>query len=217
VHICRFSRASTIVSNIWVHQTRFITAGSGTKWSEQIGFSKKKALRLIMILRSTTFIDTCTDCGLQGRAYAQISKISVKYAGKTYQSSSGLEIDDDASTPNFLVARAEMMKNGGGLLDMSTNSILKTEFSINGDAATHPVLTENCGSFYYELSFSNSADTEVSSSGLQINRNNLEILVEKAASTNALTVDFFLEFENSYIMDVNERVWSVDDTLRYQN
>lgn len=160
---------------------------------------------------------TVTDCGLMGRAYAGISKVLVKLNNKTYQSSSGVEIDSDATTPNFIDAYSELLKNGGGLLDMSVNSIKESTFMLAGDGATHPTLIENCGTYYYEMSFSNGADTETSSSGVQINHNNLEVHVEKEASTNALTVDFFVEYENNYIMNKNERVWRIEDTLQYQS
>jgi hypothetical protein len=99
---------------------------------------------------------------------------------------------------------------------MKTNSVNLARYSLI-TGATIPTTLALSGAYFYEISFENGMDTDISSSGVEINHNNLKISVEKATSAEALTIDYFVEFENKYIMNKSQRVWEVSDTGIYQS
>jgi hypothetical protein len=105
------------------------------------------------------------------------------------------------------------LKSEGALLDMSSNTNTKARFQLI-TGGTAPTTLATCGSFYHEIDFSNSMDTESSVSGVAIDHNNLQVFVEKT-DTTALTVDFFIEFYNQYTMNRSEGVWSVSDPVQF--
>mmetsp|Transcript_11172 Transcript_11172/g.14457 ORF Transcript_11172/g.14457 Transcript_11172/m.14457 type:complete len:433 (-) Transcript_11172:792-2090(-) len=193
----------------WVHQ-QYASPATDQKFSVSIGFAKQKVKRLIMVTRTTSHTGLVTNAGLMARNKAKMTKIYAKLDGKTFQSSSGVEM---ARTTNMVDAFAELLKNNGGLLEMSAKNNTLDRFNLLG-AGTDPTTYETCGSFYHEISFSNSMDTDASTSGVAINHNNLQVFVEKA-QTEAQTVDFFIEFYNQYTMNKNERVWQVADPVQY--
>jgi hypothetical protein len=196
----------------WVHQ-QYASPATDQKYSVSIGFAKNKVKRLIMVTRTTSHTGVVTNAGLMARNKAQMTKIYAKLDGKTFQSSSGVELSD----ANGVDAYAELLKNAGGLLNMSAKTNTMARFLVDGDetADTNATLA-TCGSFYHEISFSNSMDTDASTSGVAINHNNLQVFVEKSAvSEEAQTVDFFVEFYNQYTMNKNERVWQVADPLQF--
>lgn len=192
----------------WVHQ-QYSDTGN-TKFNVQIGFAKKKAKRLIMTLRDTANISLLDTKGLMSRTQAGITKVYAKLDGKTYQSSSGVEM---AQASNMVDAYAELLKNEGGLLDISANTNTLARFQLI-TAGTKPTTLATSGSFYHEIDFSNSMDTDQSVSGVSIDHNNLQVFVEKTGAT-AVTVDFFIEFYNQYSMNRNEGVWSVSDPVQF--
>lgn len=196
----------------WAHQQRSLNAGV-LKFTDEIGFAKKKAKRLIMVVRTTSDIVAPTAKGLMSRTQAGITKVVCYLNNKTYQSSSGVEM---VSASNMVDAYAELLKNSGGLFDMKTNSISLARYSLI-TGATIPTTLALSGAYFYEISFENGMDTDISSSGVEINHNNLKISVEKATSGEALTIDYFVEFENKYIMNKSQRVWEVSDTGVYQS
>jgi hypothetical protein len=64
------------------------------------------------------------NAGLIARNKANITNLSVKLDGKTYQSNSGVEM----TALNPVDTCAQLMKNNGGLLDMiSLNSSINTQ------------------------------------------------------------------------------------------
>jgi hypothetical protein len=192
----------------WVHQ-QYSDTGL-TKFNVQIGFAKRKAKRLIMILRDTANITGDYNKGLMSRNQAGITKVYAKLDGKTYQSSSGVEM---AQASNMVDAYAELLKHEGGLLDMSSNTNTLARFNLI-TSGTAPTDWATSGSFYHEIDFSNSMDTESSVSGVAIDHNNLQVFVEKTGTT-AQTVDFFIEFYNQYTMNRSEGVWSVSDPVQF--
>ena len=195
----------------WVHQ-QYSDTGL-TKFNVQIGFAKRKAKRLIMVMRDTANLTGLQNLGLQSRTQAGLTKVYAKLDGKTYQSSSGVEFDNANNNLNVVDAYAELLKSEGALLDMSSNTNTKARFQLI-TGGTVPITLGACGSFYHEIDFSNSMDTESSVSGVAIDHNNLQVFVEKTGTT-ALTVDFFIEFYNQYTMNRSEGVWSVSDPVQF--
>lgn len=192
----------------WKHQTHNLAANL-TGCNVQLGFSLRKVKRLIIIARSTDRISVPLNKGLIGRNKAGITKILTKLDNRTFQNSSGIEM----TASNSVEAYAELLKNNGGLLDMSTNSMVYDRFNLLG-SGTAPTSLATSGSFYHEVDFSNGMDTDTSKSGVSIGNNNLEVQITKTG-TEATTFDFFLEFYNIYTMNKNERVWRVDDAPQY--
>ena len=190
----------------WVHQ-QYSDTGI-IKYNVQIGFAKRKAKRLIMVVRATADISDEKKAGLIARNKNNIKKVYVKLDGKTYQSSSGVEMTDS----NPVDAYAQLLKNDGGLLDMKTNNITYAKFNLDASTAT---ALGTCGQWYHEIDFSNSMDTDNSVSGVAIDHNNLQVFVEKSAAGTAQTVDFFIEFYNQYTMNRSQGVWEVSDPVQF--
>ena len=96
---------------------------------------------------------------------------------------------------------------------MSSNTNTKARFQLI-TGGTAPTTLAKSGSFYHEIDFSNSMDTESSVSGVAIDHNNLQVFVEKTGTT-AQTVDFFIEFYNQYTMNRSQGVWEVSDPVQF--
>lgn len=192
----------------WVHQ-QYSSPLNESKYSISVGFAKKKCKRLILVSRSTDRISVTTNAGLMARNKAGITKIYCKLDGKTFQSSSGVEM----TTSNPVDAYAQLLKNQGGLMDMSAKNTTYSRFNLAG-AGTAPTTYATCGAFYHEIDFSNSMDTMGSSSGISIDHNNLQVFVEKTG-TEAQTVDIFVEFYNQYRLPKSTGVWEVSDPVQY--
>jgi len=147
------------------------------------------------------------------RTQGGLTKVLVKLNGKTYRSSSGVEMN----TANYIDAYAELLKNNGGIGSLVTNSISETRYSLDMGAVA-PTTLAFSGSYFYELNFENSYDTNASSSGEQINHNNLELHLEFAAApVGGLTFDVFLEYEQEYHLNRSTRVWEIMDVTKEQN
>lgn len=189
----------------WVHQQRSLSAAT-TKFTDEIGFSKKKAKRLIMVIRRTPDITDQTMQSTCSRTQAGLKNVTCYLNNRAYQSSSGIEMD----SAHMVEAYAEMLKNDGGFFTMKPNSLSFAKF---GDISSDdPISVATSGVFFHEISFENGMDVDLSSSGVQINHNNLKISVVKDASATDLTIDYFVEFDNQYIMNKQTRVWDIVDT-----
>mmetsp|Transcript_32810 Transcript_32810/g.38487 ORF Transcript_32810/g.38487 Transcript_32810/m.38487 type:complete len:441 (-) Transcript_32810:1015-2337(-) len=196
----------------WSHSTKILTANE-TKLNQTINFSKRKALRLIMVVRPTANISTATSMGLQSKTQASITNIICKLNDKTYQSSTGV----DMSTTNMVDAFSEMLIQTpyGGLYDMKTNALTFDRYSVAGTSASTTLATSGC--FFYEINFSNRMDTDISVSGEQIGNQNLILDITKTATNASLTFDFFVEYENEYMLSKADYRWRVNDSGQYDS
>jgi hypothetical protein len=184
----------------WQHLATSVGSGDVAKIL-QVGISRNKMQRLLLVFRENTIIETATAASTVARDKMKLTKILVKYKGKTVIASNGIEMTELSSSRAF----AEVLKQRGSLLDTSVITLDQTSYDLDVSAGTSDA---TCGRFFYELDMTNHLASHSSESGMVAENNNITIELTKTAIAGDLTytVDVFVQYYNEYHMNMNPQL-----------
>ena len=177
-----------------------------TATSINLGFSKKRAKRLLIAQRNTTSFNTmanankCHYCMDQGGA----TEFSLKLNGKEVKTQAYSLTNGG---PEFF---AESIKsNGGRILDIHPSNSTRATYIVVETAAG--ATDGESGRFFVEFDLQNGLENVEGTiiNGINVINGNFTLAIKRSATTNDRYVNIYLEYWSDFVLNAATGVWDI--------